>query len=91
MKDDNFIGYWAAVTMTLTVAGGVVVPLSSIAIFIFMFSCFWHCISRSMDRPIKMWSPIPLRLDSEWCFIYYLTDGSHMVSPRELFLTEITK
>jgi len=48
-------------------------------------------ISSAMIRPIKLWTPIPIRVNNEWCFTYYLTEGSEMISKNEMLHRQLLK
>ena len=49
-----------------------------------------HLISKSFDVPVKFYSPVPIKLD-KWHFVFYIVNGSRIISPEDLFLENLLK
>jgi len=47
-------------------------------------------INISVDRPLKLYSPIPIKLD-KWRFVFYVTRGSELISGQDLMMRELLK
>ena len=89
MKKDKFIFYSMAVNMVATFAAILLVPewltlYVVSAIMVVTCLAFMKLISIAVDNPIRLFSPIPIHLNEEWCFFYYLTEGSEMISSGEM-------
>ena len=89
MKKDKFIFYSSALNMLLALIVAWLVPntyaVAAVCVMmLFGFGLFIALLDRAMANPIKLWTPIPVHLNEEWCFIYYLTEGSEMISKTEM-------
>jgi len=47
-------------------------------------------INKAMEYPVKVYSPIPIKLD-KWRFVFYITRGSELISGPDLMLRELSK
>ena len=89
MKKDKFIFYSSALNMLLALITAWLVPAGFIiaavsVVMVLGFGLFVLLLDRAMANPIKLWTPVPVHLNEEWCFIYYLTEGSEMISKTEM-------
>lgn len=96
MKKDNFMFYlwwhWIAmiatffVVFTLETALWWIICCTVIGLVLFVVH-----VEINYNKSIKLWSPVPLRLNGIWTFSFYLVEATHMVSPQFLLHQELTK
>lgn len=96
MRKDNFIVYlwsvWAVMFLALLVIFGFEQGLwYTLCFTILGFIGFVSHVELNYDKSIKLWSPVPLRLNGMWTFSFYLVEATYMVSPQFLLHQELTK
>jgi len=89
MKKDKFVFYSSFLNMLIAGIGTWLAPAEYqlMVVCIMMiggFGLFIMLLDKAMENPIKLWTPVPVYLNDEWCFIYYLTEGSEMISKTEM-------
>ena len=85
MREDNFILYTGFIYVILQTA--FVVYFQSIWVLLlaltYIVGTIWF-INWAYTREVKIYSPIPVKLDGKWVLTFYVINGTHMILPEQL-------